>query len=88
LKRSIALQGGHNYHFAITLDNDQQSLHYVVSNPSGAVLMDVLGGLYNDFNVVAGNGPIIELGLPGIADNAYYPPYGWRFSNLSIVATK
>jgi hypothetical protein len=88
LKRTLDLQGGHNYHFNITLDNEQQSLHYVVTNPSGAVLMDVLGGLYNDFNVVNGNAPIIEMGLPGVADNAYFPPFGWRFSNLSIVATK
>jgi hypothetical protein len=88
LKRNFPLRGGSSYHFSITLDNDQQSLHYVILNHGGGVVMDQLGGLYNDFNVVGGNAPIIEIGLNGIADNAYFPPYGWKFSNLDIVATK
>jgi hypothetical protein len=88
LKRNFPLRGGHTYHFSITLDNDQQSLHYVITNESGGVVMDLLGGLYNSFNVVNGNGPIIEMGLGGVADNAYFPPYGWAFRNLEIVATK
>ncbi|HTQ79852.1 MAG TPA: hypothetical protein VMM92_07645, partial [Thermoanaerobaculia bacterium] len=87
LKRNFALVGGHTYHFSIALDNDQQSIHYLITEHGGTV-MDVLGGLYNDFNVVQGNAPIIEIGLNGVADNAYFPPYGWRFSNLKIVATK
>ncbi len=88
LKRIFPLRGGSSYHFSITLDNDQQSLHYVILNHGGGVVMDLLGGLYNDFNVVNGNAPIIEIGLNGIADNAYFPPFGWKFSNLRIVATK
>jgi hypothetical protein len=88
LKRNFPLRGGHTYHFSITLDNDQRSLHYVITNATGGVVMDVLGGLYNNFDVVNGNAPIIEMGLGGVADNAYFPPYGWRFSNLDIVATK
>jgi hypothetical protein len=88
LKRIFPLRGGHTYHFAIDLDNDQRSLHYVITNEGGGVVTDILGGLYNDFNVVQGNGPIIEMGLGGVADNAYFPPYGWAFRNLEIVATK
>jgi hypothetical protein len=88
LKRIFPLVGGHTYHFSITLNNDQRSIHYVITNKGGAVVMDVLGGLYNDFNVFQGNAPIIEMGLGGVADNAYFPPYGWAFQNLSIVATK
>jgi hypothetical protein len=88
LKRIFPLRGGHTYHFSITLDNDQQSDHYLITNDSGGVVMDLLVGLYNDFNVVQGNGPIIEMGLGGVADNAYFPPYGWAFRNLEIVVTK
>ena len=88
LKRIFPLRGGHTYHFSITLDNDQQSDHYLITNDSGGVVMDLLVGLYNDFNVVQGNGPIIEIGLGGVADNAYFPPYGWAFRNLEIVVTK
>lgn len=88
LKRNVPLQGGHSYHFNITLDNDQQSIHYLVTNPNGGVVIEMLGGLYNDFNVVNGNAPIIEMGLGGVADNAYFPPFNWRFSNFSLVATR
>ncbi|HEV3458922.1 MAG TPA: hypothetical protein VHG32_20415 [Thermoanaerobaculia bacterium] len=88
LKRNFPLLGGNTYHFSITLDNDQRSLHYVITNRSGGLVTDILGGLYNDFNFFQGNGPIIEMGLGGVADNAYFPPYGWRFQNLNIVATK
>jgi hypothetical protein len=88
LKRNFPLLGGHTYHFSIDLDNDQRSIHYVILNHDGSVVMDVLGGLYNDFNFFQGNGPIIEMGLGGVADNAYFPPFGWAFQNFSLVATK
>jgi hypothetical protein len=88
LKRNFPLIGGHTYHFQITLDNDQRSLHYVITNAGGAVVTDVLGGLYNNFNATGTSQPIIEFGLGGVADNAYFPPYGWRYKNLSIVVTK
>jgi hypothetical protein len=90
LKYVFPLSPGHRYHFAITLDNDQQSNHYVITEAaSGVPVMDLLVGLYNpvasDEN---GDQPTLEIGLNGIADNAYFPPVGWRFSNLSVVATK
>lgn len=88
LKRNFPLRGGHTYHFSITLNNDQRSLHYVITNESGGVVTDILGGLYNDFNVFQGNAPIIEIGLGGVADNAYFPPFGWAFRNFQLVATK
>jgi hypothetical protein len=88
LKRNFPLLGGHHYHVTITLDNDQRSLHYVILNPDGSSVMDMLGGLYNSFNVTDGKSPIIQFGLDGVADNAYFPPFGWHFSNLKIVANK
>lgn len=87
-RTNVSLAGGHTYHFTITLDNDKQSNHYVITTEDGETVMDVLGGLYNPVGVVDGNIPTIEWGLKGIADNAYFPPIGWRFMNLSIVATK
>jgi hypothetical protein len=86
LKRNFPLVGGHTYHWSITLDNDQHSLHYVITE-HGAPVMDVLGGLYNPIATVNGNMPMIEMGLGGVADHAYYPPLGWAFQNLNIVAT-
>jgi hypothetical protein len=88
LKRSFPLVGGHSYHFSIKLNNDERSIRYLITTPNGSVVMDLLGGLYNNFNVVNGQGPNVQIGLGGVADNAYFPPFGWNFSNLNIVATK
>ncbi|HLX08593.1 MAG TPA: hypothetical protein VKY89_12110 [Thermoanaerobaculia bacterium] len=88
LKYLFPLVGGRTYRFNITLDNDQHSNHYVITDQSGAVVMDTLAGLYNDFETVNGNQVQIEMGLGGVADNAYFPPYGWAFQNLDITATK
>jgi hypothetical protein len=88
LKRNFPLVGGQRYHFSIKLSNDERSLHYLITDAHGGIVMDLLGGLYNDFNVVDGQGPNVQMGLGGVADNAYFPPYGWDFANLSIVATR
>lgn len=88
LKRIFPLVGGHTYHFSITLNNDQQSNHYLITNEGGGVVMDLLVGLYNPVEAVDGNLPIIQFGLQGVADNAYFPPFGWAYRNLEIVATK
>jgi hypothetical protein len=86
LKRNFPLRDGHTYHFSITLNNDQQSDHYTITQ-GNTVIMDVLGGLYNAVNVVDGNAPVLEFGLDGVADNAYFPPFGWQYQNLKIVAS-
>jgi hypothetical protein len=89
VKYVFTLSPGHRYHVAITLDNDQQSDHYVITDSNGVAVMDVLVGLYNPIaSDENGDLPTLEIGLNGIADGAYFPPVGWRFSNLSIVATK
>lgn len=86
VKRIFSLIGGRTYHFSILLNNDQQSMRYVITRGTSTV-MDQLTGLYNRFE--GGTNPvIIEMGSPGVTDNAYFPPYGWRYSNLNIVATK
>ena len=87
VKRSFPLVEGHKYHWTVTCDNALQSIHYVINNEDGTNLTDIYTGLYNNFNVVQGNLPTFDLGLPGVADNAYFPPIGWSFSNLSIVVT-
>jgi hypothetical protein len=30
----------------------------------------------------------VDFSSAGIADHAYFPPYGWKFSNLIVVATR
>jgi hypothetical protein len=87
-KYVFPLKPGNRYHWNITLDNDQQSNHYVITNGAGAVVMDELIGLYNPIETDdQGNQPTLQVGLNGIADNAYFPPVGWKFSNLQVTAT-
>jgi hypothetical protein len=81
------LISGKTYHVAITLDNDQRSLHYVISVGSN-VKIDVLAGLYNTVESTSTAVPSIQFGLGGVADGAYFPPYGWKYQNLSLVVTK
>ncbi len=89
VKYVFPLLPGDHYHWSITLNNDEQSNHYVITAGNGDVLMDVLIGLYNPVATdAAGDQATLQIGLGGIADHAYFPPVGWRFSNLSIVATK
>jgi hypothetical protein len=79
----------HRYHWSITLDNDQQSTHYVITDSAGNALMDTLVGLYNPIaSDAAGDMPTLQVGLNGIADHAYFPPVGWRFTNLNVTVTK
>jgi hypothetical protein len=87
VKRTFNLVQGHTYHWTVTVDNLLQSIHYVINNADGTNVTDIYTGLYNNFNVVNGNQPAFDIGLPGVADNAYFPPVGWSFSNLLIVAT-
>ncbi len=89
LKRVFPLSPTHRYHWSITLNNDQQSNHYVISDSNGNALMDLLVGLYNPIaSDAAGDLPQLQIGLQGIADHAYFPPAGWRFSNLNVTITK
>ncbi len=89
IKYVFPLTPAHRYHWSITLNNDQQSTHYVITDSAGHALMDTLVGLYNPIASDAdGDMPTLQVGLNGIADNAYFPPVGWRFSNLNVTVTK
>lgn len=85
VKRSNApLRNNRTYHFHIEIDADQKMVRKVVTL-NGAVVADFITGLFND-DLITRNGYslIVGLGLPGIADGAYSPPYNWRFSRIVI----
>jgi hypothetical protein len=87
VKRTSDLTGLQNLHFHIELDSQQRTMLYQITRSnSSATLFNVTTGFFNDdLNAVGDAQPVLEFGLPGVADNAYYPPIGWRFSNLSVV---
>jgi len=84
-----AFVGQKTYHFSIEVNSDKQSFHQRVTTASGALLVDQQSGLYNsDLVKKNGNTLIVGMGLPGIGDGAYSPPYGWKFFNVSIKGFK
>lgn len=49
---------------------------------NGQVVHTATGGIFNLNLSDNGFGMVLKFGLPGIADNAYFPPFNWTFSNL------
>lgn len=49
---------------------------------NGQVVHTVTGGIFNLDLSDNGAGMVLKFGLPAIADNAYFPPFNWTFSNL------
>jgi hypothetical protein len=90
VKRNADLSGLQNLHFHIELDSEQRTMVYQITrSSSGVSLFNMTSGFFNeDLNAVGDAQPILEFGLPGVADNAYFPPYRWKFLNLKVVATK
>lgn len=86
IKRSkAALAGGKTYHFHIEVNSDERMMRQLITTANGTVVTDMISGLFNDDLVAkAGQPLIVGFGLPGIADGAYSPPYGWRFSRIVI----
>jgi hypothetical protein len=83
LRGDFAWQENATYHLKIFYDTKGKSLLLQVSQ-NGQVVHSVSGGVFNLDLENAGSGLVLKLGLPGIADNAYFPPIGWQFANLSV----
>ncbi|HEV7671556.1 MAG TPA: hypothetical protein VGS22_23805 [Thermoanaerobaculia bacterium] len=90
IKRLLNLSGTpKNLHFHIELNADQKLMVYQIFNSNNAALFNISSSLFNDdLNAVGADLPTLEFGLPGVADDAYFPPYGWRFSNLKVIGRK
>jgi len=89
VKRLLDLGGGRFVHFHIELNADQHLMLYQIYNTNGTAIFNVSSGLFNDdLNAVNTDVPNLEFGLPGVADSAYFPPFGWKFFNLKVVGKK
>jgi len=52
-----------------------------------AVIHTVTGPLVsNDLSVTAGKAISVDFGIGRVADGAYFPPIGWKYSNLNVKA--
>ena len=81
-------QQGATHHVMIVFDTQTATLRMQVTR-GGTVVMDRVVSAYNLDLVDTGGKPVrLNFGLPGVADGAYYPPIGWKFSNLKVRVTR
>ena len=75
-----------NYHVRIFYDTEGGRMRWIVTELFGQQrnILAFESGIFN-FDLADRDAPVyLAFGLPGVADNAYYPPIGWRFSNLAV----
>jgi hypothetical protein len=69
------------YHIKIVYDVQAKAMS-LQAIQNGQVVHTAAGGIYNLDLSDQGAGVFLKFGLPGIADQAYFPPIGWTFANL------
>ncbi len=76
------------YHLKLTYDVEAKRVTFQVFK-AGQLLQTVAGPI-NNLNLSATEGKAVRLdfGQTGIADGAYFPPFGWVYSNLTVRVTK
>lgn len=71
------------HHVTVVYDAESATTQMKVTRGAKTV-MDVTGGAYN-LDIADRGAPVrVVFGLRGVADNAYFPPWGWKFSHLKI----
>lgn len=88
VKRDVVFVAGGTYHMKVIYDTPAKAVLFYATRKDGTPIMDALVGNFNWQVIDTGGAPVrVQFGLPGVADHAYYPPQGWKFANLHIVAT-
>ncbi|MEM7051931.1 MAG: hypothetical protein AAF604_19850 [Acidobacteriota bacterium] len=72
-----------NFRVEFTYDTAQRVATLLVFR-GGSLIQQVSGGITNPVVVHNGEGINLIFGLSRVFDNAFYPPIGWRFSNLEV----
>jgi hypothetical protein len=77
-----------NYH--IRMVTDAQTRRVTLQVFQGDRLVHTLSGAMTtrDLTVPAGKKMRVDFGIGKVADGAYFPPLGWRFSNLTVKAER
>lgn len=74
------------YHIRIEADAGSRTITLKVFQ-GNAVVHTVAGPLVStDLSVPAGKAISVDFGIGRVADGAYFPPIGWKYSNLSVKA--
>ncbi len=87
LKFGTGWKEGATHHVTLVYDTESATVRMLVTR-NDAVVADVTGAAFNLDLADRGNPVRLSFGLPGVADNAYFPPIGWKFSNLKVRVTR
>lgn len=87
LKFGTGWKEGATHHVKIVYDTESATVRMTVTR-NDAAIADFIGSAYNLDLADRGNPVRLAFGLPGVADGAYWPPNGWRFSNLQVRVTR
>ena len=88
LQRNAGFQEGAVYHFHMIYDAANAFVRIQANLKGGPPVFDALGGAFNLDIADRGNPVQLVLGLNGVADGAYFPLMGWKFSNLHVAASE
>lgn len=83
LRVSSAWKQNATHHVTIVYDAESATTRMVVTQ-GGKTILDASGGAYNLDIADRGQPVRLVFGLAGVADNAYFPPLGWKFSDLKV----
>ena len=79
---------GATHHVMIVFDTQAATMRMQVTR-GGTLVLDRVISAYNLDLVDTGGKPVkLNFGLGGVADGAYFPPIGWKFSNLKVRVTR
>lgn len=88
LRVATGWREGATHHMTIVYDTENATSSFKVTR-GDTVLTNVVGSAYNLDLAHRGDNPVkLTFGLPGVADNAFFPPLGWKFSNLQVRITR
>ena len=74
-----------NSTYYVYFEYDTQTERMTFKLFRAGVLVEQLGGDINHLDLIANDRKLrVEFGMTGIADGAYFPPIGWKYSNLSV----
>jgi hypothetical protein len=89
LKLTTPFEEQTTYHIQINYDTQAGTLEVIGIKKGAGVVLYALSGAFNLELMDEGGAPVrLNFGLPGVADNAYYPPTGWKFTNLQVRVTR
>ncbi len=83
-KRNSPWQEGTTYRIRIVYDAEKALTTFQANKKGGGLVLYAQSGAFN-LDLADRGAPVrLAFGLSRVADNAYFPPIGWRYANLAV----